>query len=407
MDQTELYKKLDSHLVPDKNDKLNFGAVFTPMSFVEKMLDSLPSHLWSDKNLTWLDPACGIGNFPIAIYFRLMKGLASIIPNERKRRCYILKRMIYMSELNKSHLQKCKSFLDPHSEFKLNIYCGDSLAVKFSKFDVIVGNPPYNCGLAPLYHKFIEKFIDRCKYLLFIVPSRWFSGGKGLNKFRASMLARNDIRFINHFDNASDIFKGVSISGGVNYFLRDSNWNGLCNFNGSLINLNRHDVLIDSKFYELIDEFKNEPKLTDIYQGRCYGIETNDSRLLNHSEPGAIRCFVSQKKGFNSFIKCKADGYWKVITARATGGTKRFAHTFIGKPNEIHSGSYISWRVNSLNEAKSLLSYLKCKLPNLLLSLRMNSHNLSKDSMKWVPLPVLDRMWTDEKVYKLYDFNAT
>ena len=150
---------------------------------------------------------------------------------------------------------------------------------------------------------------------------------------------------------------------------------------------------------KLLKQFVNEPKLSDLYQGRCYGIETNDSRLTNKSEPGSVRCFVSQKKGFNSFVRgVPSDGHWKVITARATGGTKRFANTFIGKPKEVHSGSYISFRVNSLNEAKSLLSYMKCQLPNLFLSFRMNSHNLSKDTVKWIPLPPLDRIWDENEV---------
>jgi len=56
-------------------------------------------------------------------------------------------------------------------------------------------------------------------YYVFVIPSRWFSGGKGLDSFRKNMLERTDIVYIKHFDDASKIFrKSVSIEGGVNYF---------------------------------------------------------------------------------------------------------------------------------------------------------------------------------------------
>ena len=40
----------------------------------------------------------------------------------------------------------------------------------------------------------------------------------------------------------------------------------------------------------------------------------------------------------------------------------------IGNINEVHTGSYISFKVASEKEASSLLSYMKCRLPNFMLS---------------------------------------
>jgi hypothetical protein len=117
---------------------------------------------------------------------------------------------------------------------------------------------------------------------------------------------------------------------------------------------------------------------------------------------GAIKCFVSKAHGSVKWIKMESDGYWKVITARAVGDTKRFGNTFIGRIDEVHSGSFLSFKVKSKREALSLLSYLRCELPQLMLRLRLNSHNLAKNVLKWVPLPVLDREWDDEQINKLY-----
>ncbi|MDR3571240.1 MAG: Eco57I restriction-modification methylase domain-containing protein [Candidatus Pacebacteria bacterium] len=310
-----------------------------------------------------------------------------------------------MSELDKESLDKCRKLLDPAGEFKLNVYRGDTLAVEFSHYDVILGNPPYNCGSQTLYHRFIEKFIDKCRYLLFITctPSRWFSGGKGLGAFRKMMLARTDIRLIKHFDNASEIFKGVNINGGVSYFLRDSSYSGKCKFNGAMTDLSRYDVVVEPKWNSLIEKFKDEPKLSDLYFGRCYGIETNDKRLLDKPVAGAILCYVNQKMGFRKWIKgAQPDGCWKVITARAIGSAPRFGNTFIGKPNEVHCGSYLSFRVNSQAQAESLLSFMKCKLTYMMLATRKSSQNLCKDTIAWVPPPPLNRVWTDGEVAKYY-----
>jgi site-specific DNA-methyltransferase (adenine-specific) len=69
----------------DKVSKLEsklFGEVFTPRQLIDEMLDTLPEDVWKNKDLKWLDPAVGIGNFPAAILDRLMVGLEDSIPNE-------------------------------------------------------------------------------------------------------------------------------------------------------------------------------------------------------------------------------------------------------------------------------------------------------------------------------------
>jgi hypothetical protein len=90
--------------------------------------------------------------------------------------------------------------------------------------------------------------------------------------------------------------------------------------------------------------------------------------------------------------------FWKVITPEANGKSQKFGAMFIGKPNEIHSGSYISFRVNSEDEANSLHSYLQTKFANHILSVRKISQHIHKDTCKWIPLVPLDKTWTDDLV---------
>jgi site-specific DNA-methyltransferase (adenine-specific) len=393
------------------------------MKLVNDMMDKLPDEVWTNEKLKWFDPAAGMGNFPIAAYLRLMESLKDKISNDVKRKKHILENMLYMSELNKKNCYVIQQIFNMEKKYKLNLHCGDTLKMDIKKvfgidkFDIIIGNPPYNkeltrVGALPLYNEFIEKFIDKCKYLEFIVPSRWFSGGKGLDKFRKFMLERKDIKFIKHFDDASKIFgKMVDIKGGVNYFLKDSKYNGECNFNGSMTQLNKYDVFVDSKFYNLIDKLTKYETITNMYISQdYYKVQTNDSRLQKEKCDGCILCYVSQQKGFTKYIDGKyikkEYNCWKVITTRASfKASSGFGNTFIGRKSEIHCKTYISFNVKNELEAESLLSYLKCKLPNLMLSIRKNSQDISETTCKWIPLPPLDRIWINNDVYKYFRLN--
>ena len=43
---------------------------------------------------------------------------------------------------------------------------------------------------------------------------------------------------------------------------------------------------------------------------------------------------------------------------------------------------------------------MKCRLPNFMLSLRKNSQHTCSSTCKWIPLPPLNKEWTDHEVYK-------
>ena len=425
----ELLELINDCLKPKSVEKKTFGEVFTPMNFInDKMLKDIEDYwmkktntnIWEDETLTFYDPATGMGNYPIAIFYKLMEGLKNKIPDENERKKHIIEKQLYMGELNKKNCFVIKQIFNINNEYKLNLYVGDTLKIdifkefKIKKFNIIIGNPPYNeeltsVGAKPLYNKFIEYYIDKCKLLSFIVPSRWFAGGKGLDKFREMMINRNDILYIKHYDDACKIFGNtVDIKGGVNYFLIDKDYNGLCDYNGSKVKFNNFDVILDSKYYGLVNKFLENDKITKYYISQdYYKIQTNDTRLINENKKDYLKCYVSQQKGFTKYInknEIKKDTTnYKVITARAAfGANSSFGNTFVGYPNEIHTKSYISFNLNSENEAMSLLSYMKCKLPNLLLSLRKSSQDISEATCKWIPLPELNKEWNDDEVNKYF-----
>ena len=432
---TELLELINDCLKPKSLEKKEFGEVFTPINFINDcMLKDIEDYwfkkynenIWTNELLKWYDPAAGMGNYPIAIFYKLLEGLKNKIPDYELRKKHILEKQLFMGELNKKNCHLIKQLFNIDNKYKLNLYEGDTLKINIfkefniNKFDIIIGNPPYNeqfndnnNAASPLYHTFIEFYLNKCSILSFIVPNKWFTTGKGLDKFRNMMINRTDIVFIKPFYDARKIFRNtVSIEGGVNYFLIDDTYNGLCDFNGTMVKFNNFDIILDGKFFNIVQKLLNYPKITQLYMSQGYfNVQTNDIRLktiddISSNVKDYVKCYVSQQKGFVKYIHKKdlKKGYnfYKVITAEANGGKRCFGNIFIGNTDEVNTGSYIAFKVNSKNEADSLLSYLKCRLPNFLLSLRKISQHISESTCKWIPLPPLNVLWTDDKVYKYF-----
>ena len=239
----KLLELINSCLKPKKLEKKKFGEVFTPMSLVNEMLDKLDEYyikenkksIFEEINFKWLDPANGMGNYPIAVYYRLMKGLKNKIKNKEERKKHILENMLYMAELNKKNVFICKQIFNIENKYKLNLYCGDSLQLNTEKewnvkeFDIIVGNPPYQksttgtrkggYGGRSLWDKFVilslDKLLKNNGYLVFIHPPSW---RKPEHKLWNKMTQENQILYLKLFTEqlSSKIFNCSTL---VDYYI--------------------------------------------------------------------------------------------------------------------------------------------------------------------------------------------
>lgn len=188
------------YITPRKKQKEESGEVFTPIEFVEEMLSHLPSSLWKNPNLKWLDPANGIGNFPVVVFYKLDEGLRSLgndkelgvdFSNETQRRKYIIENMLYMLELQSNNTRIARNIFEKLcGKCKPNILTTDSLKITAEglakkgfpeKYDVIIGNPPFNAGGTlkgggTIWPKFVKRAFELLKengYICFVHPPGW------------------------------------------------------------------------------------------------------------------------------------------------------------------------------------------------------------------------------------------
>ena len=124
-------------------ERENNGEVLTPVWLVNQMLDKLEKFypgIFKSKNLKYFDHSAGVGIFFIELYKRLI--------NNGIKKDYILKNMLYFSEYNKKNVFILKMIFGKNA----NINEGDTLKLNtvekwgINKFDIILGNPPYNSG---------------------------------------------------------------------------------------------------------------------------------------------------------------------------------------------------------------------------------------------------------------------
>jgi hypothetical protein len=241
IDNEKVLEIIRKHLTPKEEEKNLFGEVFTPLELVCEMLSKLPSRVWTDKELKWFDPANGIGNFPIVVYYKLMVTLKGAIGNPKKRSKHIIEQMLYMNELNPVNVGVCRrvfKMIDPDAT--PNIFKGDFLEkTEFggvSKFDIIIGNPPFQNqtsgdtaqGGHDLYPSFFIKSVELLNengFLSFINPAKWRAPDKKGNlKIMWDIFTHNNAIFLKIFgsEETTQIFNGGAATR-IDYYILQKN----------------------------------------------------------------------------------------------------------------------------------------------------------------------------------------
>lgn len=489
----EAFQPAERAHVPDVLEtlaQLPNDEVFTPPQVANAMLDILPADVWSTPDYRWLDPATKSGIFLREVFKRLMVGLRDWEPDSDKRREHILRNMLFgaaitslSADIARRSVYQTKNatgagvvdtaikdwvvVFDDHdgnikyvetehtldAKGKQCTICRapaslirdrrEHFAYSFNhgtyptkemadmKFDVIVGNPPYQIGMddgkgnktanvTPLYNQFVEKAISLDpRYIVMITPSRWFAGGKGLNEYRDRMINDRRLRVIVDHPLLHEVFPQVTIKGGVSYFLWDREHDGDCTFTsieaGVVVSTATRD-LRDGRGVVLRDNFA-----ASIVHKVCsdpfgQSIKTNFQGAQDTPFEDSIPLVFINRIGHIRRDQLERNQHWvdrwKVILPMAGDGNGTKVPYVIGEPVALAPGSactqsyLVAGTFETREETVNYARFLTTRFVRFLVLQRKISQHITPGRFAFVPCLDFTRGWTDQDLYAEFALTA-
>lgn len=475
---------------------LSNDEVFTPPDVVNAMLDMLPQELFEDPDTTFLDPACKTGVFLREIAKRLIKGLEGKIPDLQKRVDHIFHKQLFgiaITELTSLLSRRgvyCSKY--PDGNFSVTrfdnpegnimyrhtkhtwqdgkcVFCsanqkeydrGDELEshayifihttqpekIFNMKFDVIIGNPPYQmsdgghgASAMPIYQYFVNQAKKlQPRYLSMIIPARWYSGGRGLDEFRKSMLEDRKIRVLHDYVIAAECFPGIKLEGGTCFFLWDRDNAGECqiytHFQGKVTKQESRELLENNsgtiiRYSQQVSVLKkvnskNERSFVEIvHPNDAFGYDVRVQNTMLRIKPkyslkefdGAVKFYYFgwRKEGVgyvnkgeirkgHELIDC-----WKIFISRAYGmgamPTQVINKPFIVEPNSCCTETYtVIGPIKDKKTAENIVSYISTKFFRFMVLMLKNTQSTSQKVYQLVPIQDFSKPWTDKELYAKY-----
>ena len=470
---------------------LSSDEISTPPKLAKEIISLLPEELFSNPETKFLDPVSKTGVFLREITKKLLVGLEKEIPEQQDRVNHILtnqvygiaiteltslisRRTLYCSQEADSEFSICNKFdnnqgniIYKNLEHKWKndrcsvcgikrtiydreddleqyaypfIHFEDDEEILNMKFDVIIGNPPYQLETgggaydkkaSPIYHHFVNtaKAMNP-SYLSMIIPSRWMGGIRGLEDFKNDMLGDGKLKRLVDYENSKEVFSGPDIPGGICYFLWDKNYSGKCKIssisNNKITNserdLSQFDILIRfEEAYKIVNKVKsktNDFMIDLVSSSTPFGLITSerpdksgDLFLLSSSGRGPIKS-SRITRGYNLIEK------HKVITSKAShdhagrpdkdGKRRVLSKLEILPPGEVCTQSYVVvGAFDTSAEANNQIEFLKTKFARFLITTLSFTQDIYKRVFGFVPLVDFNEEWNDEKLNKLFSLTKS
>lgn len=411
------------------------GFVSTPPVTIDHMLAMLDIR----PGTVVIDPCCGRGT----ILLWLKQKYGAEIP-------------IYGIEKDVGKAYLAAALLEPNVPTANNIFVRDSLTIRDYDKEIIrvprrgltmalsdvtdqrdeptrivtITNPPfqkvdggYGSSATPLYPDFVDSSLTLGDEGIFVIPARWYAGGKYLDDFRSRMLTSRNIKRIVDFNDARKVFPTVDIAGGVCFIHVAKSHNGLCSYTDvhgttTEIDTAQFDIFVRdltgrqiiTKVLERSRKFMN----STVLPRKPFGLATN---FKNFQEYGTD-CYTRDgwKKVDPNDITDRHNilDLHKVIMSYASAEHanqpgKDGKRKVVSVCRTIDAGAacletyLVCFSSPSMEEVEYCKSYLWTKFARFLLNLRLVSQHIGADRFLWVPKMDFTRLWTDEQLYEYFD----
>lgn len=419
------------------------NQIFTPREVVNKMLNILEAEnpgIFSNPNLTFCDLYVKSGLFLTETAKRLNHGLVNIIPDERARLKHIFENQLFgfaptqiiydiaanyiyggFPEISRQNLKK----KDLTEQFKK----GEPLNMKF---DVVIGNPPYqeetkDTSDKPIYNYFMSEAYKFADKVCFITPARFlFNAGKTPKKWNAKMLNDEHLKVAYYEQDSSNVFPNTDIKGGVAITYRDAqkNFGKIGTFTHfeelntalhKVLEKNKNSDFLDSLYYST-DSYKFSQKMHQDFPEAKEKLSKGHEKTVASSVLSSLDNIFTENKNFENSFKfigvIKNKRKWRYINSEyieehpnlrkfkvmlpgsngsgAIGevlSTPLVGEPLVGEPLVGHTQTFISFGAfDNREEAENLLKYIKTKFARTMLGTLKITQSNKKDTWRNVPL---------------------
>lgn len=411
---------------------LKTNQIFTPRRIVNKMLDLLEDEnpgIYENPDITFADLYVKSGLYLTELAKRLNRGLESKIPDHIERMKYIFEHQLYGFAPTEIIYNIAKKYIYGNfTEISSDNFKQRDLTDDFKKgntldmrFDVVVGNPPYQGGqqgsshyALPVYHNFMNAAYAVADRAILITPARFlFNAGQTPREWNEKMLNDDHFSVLEYYNDGKDVFSNTDIKGGVSITYRDINKNfGAIKHFTVFPELNSilKKVSFDSdkkKVGDIISvcsKFNLDALSLDYpeYKDRERRMSSNvlSLKMFNDSKQSgndiAIYGVINNKRIIkyikHEYVDCTANNIakYKVILPKAEG-SGRFGEivtnpTIIGPQCGYTHTFYGIGAFENREQANNALIYVKTKFARALLSVLKVTQNVNADAWRCVPL---------------------
>lgn len=452
--------------------KAKFNNAAMPLAWLENFANIISWNIWQMDGIKCVVPET------CHEYKKQPKAVEPSLFDNKAYSASVLKRSVGFCDVDENEIQKCqgciKDNVDLHNgvyskiknwstgrilEFKdlLSVQGSEAKVDKNFKFDVVIGNPPYQdvtvgeqkTFAPPIYNLFLEEAYKISDKVMMIHPARFlFNAGSTPKAWNKKMLEDEHLKVVYYAQDSSKVFSNTDIKGGVAITYHDTNvhYGALEVFTAfpelnSIMNKTYHnatftsfsDIVITRTAYRLTDKMhEDHPEaLSQLSNGHPYDMSTNIfdrlPQIFYDKEPNDGHEYVKILGRLNNeraykYIRrdyindvSNLDKY-KLFIPKANG-TGAFGEVLtlpvICEPKVGGTESFVSIGLfDTLTEADNSMKYIKTKFLRTMLGIVKITQDLTPDKCKYIPLQDFssnsDIDWSkpipeiDKQLYKKY-----